>query len=308
MPQLIGMDEAGYGPNLGPLVITATSWTMADDPRECDLFDLLSDVVTRTTGDVDRRLHVGDSKQVYSPAKGLRSLELTVLAILRAAEVPTDSFHSLWHAVAVERTSAADVEPWHADGDFPLPVACDAAILDRLSRRLMDCLNRCDVEPPRVACEVVLTERFNSLTIASGSKGQMLSRLSISLLRHLWNPDGHSGAFIICDKHGGRNRYDELLAEVVDGQMIFCTAEGRELSAYRIGKPKCDFKHKRRLISRSPSPRWCQNMSANWRCWHSISSGIGICPTSNRRRAIPPMRNGSRPTIAEKQERIEHPR
>jgi ribonuclease HII len=28
---LIGMDEAGYGPNLGPLVVAATAWEVADE-------------------------------------------------------------------------------------------------------------------------------------------------------------------------------------------------------------------------------------------------------------------------------------
>ena len=28
---LIGMDEAGYGPNLGPLVVAATAWGVVED-------------------------------------------------------------------------------------------------------------------------------------------------------------------------------------------------------------------------------------------------------------------------------------
>jgi hypothetical protein len=31
---LIGMDEAGYGPNLGPLVVAATAWEVADGPSQ----------------------------------------------------------------------------------------------------------------------------------------------------------------------------------------------------------------------------------------------------------------------------------
>ena len=32
MPYLIGMDEAGYGPNLGPLVVSASVWQMTLRP------------------------------------------------------------------------------------------------------------------------------------------------------------------------------------------------------------------------------------------------------------------------------------
>ncbi len=30
MPYLLGTDEAGYGPNLGPLVISASVWEVPD--------------------------------------------------------------------------------------------------------------------------------------------------------------------------------------------------------------------------------------------------------------------------------------
>ena len=30
---LIGMDEAGYGPNLGPLVVAATAWEVGEEAR-----------------------------------------------------------------------------------------------------------------------------------------------------------------------------------------------------------------------------------------------------------------------------------
>ena len=34
MGLLIGMDEAGYGPNLGPLVVTVTVWEVPGSPRD----------------------------------------------------------------------------------------------------------------------------------------------------------------------------------------------------------------------------------------------------------------------------------
>ena len=36
MGRLVGMDEAGYGPNLGPLVVAATVWDIPGDPAEFD--------------------------------------------------------------------------------------------------------------------------------------------------------------------------------------------------------------------------------------------------------------------------------
>ena len=40
MPYLVGTDEAGYGPNLGPLVVSATVWRV-DTLHDTDLYSRL---------------------------------------------------------------------------------------------------------------------------------------------------------------------------------------------------------------------------------------------------------------------------
>ena len=46
MAYFIGTDEAGYGPNLGPLVISATLWHVADqDVAEVDWYERLQGVI-----------------------------------------------------------------------------------------------------------------------------------------------------------------------------------------------------------------------------------------------------------------------
>ena len=47
MGYLIGTDEAGYGPNLGPLVISATAWEAPDGVGGEDLFDRLGHVIAQ---------------------------------------------------------------------------------------------------------------------------------------------------------------------------------------------------------------------------------------------------------------------
>ena len=48
MGLLIGMDEAGYGPNLGPLVVTVTEWEVPGSPREFDLWAAMSDIASQS--------------------------------------------------------------------------------------------------------------------------------------------------------------------------------------------------------------------------------------------------------------------
>ena len=57
MGYLIGTDEAGYGPNLGPLVISASVWQVPDGASAEELFHRLRPVVAASLGEAgkDRR-------------------------------------------------------------------------------------------------------------------------------------------------------------------------------------------------------------------------------------------------------------
>jgi hypothetical protein len=90
----------------------------------------------------------------------------------------------------------------------------------------------------------VLTGRFNGLLEEHGSKGVALSRTSLNLLRDVWDPDDSQPVWIIADKHGGRNRYDLLLDEILDGRMVFRVQESLEFSLYRVGKTELRFQTK----------------------------------------------------------------
>jgi hypothetical protein len=108
---LIGMDEAGYGPNLGPLVVAASAWEVVEEKgsgfgvrgsglkaegnsstsvapvkgaalSRCDLYRLLRRVVVK--GASDSHVAIADSKALYKPGLGLRQLERGVHAVLGA--------------------------------------------------------------------------------------------------------------------------------------------------------------------------------------------------------------------------------
>jgi len=72
MPWVVGIDEAGYGPNLGPLVQAAIALKLPGaDPAG---WDTLKGAVRRCGEKADGRLLVDDSKKVYTRG-GLDALE-----------------------------------------------------------------------------------------------------------------------------------------------------------------------------------------------------------------------------------------
>jgi ribonuclease HII len=235
MGLVFGMDEAGYGPNLGPLVITVTAWEVPRPPGEMDFWDSLRPIIARTHEEIKARdrLLVGDSKEVYSPARGLRILEESVLTLLSPIHPDVTSFQQLSQILTPESEEPANREPWYAE-DLPLP---HSAIIDSgLVAQWQATCQDAGIVLRGVASDLVLTERYNNTVRIYNSKGLALSRMSLALLRSLWDPDSDEPTLIIADKHGGRNRYDELLAEVLEDRFIFRLEEGTARSRYRVGK------------------------------------------------------------------------
>lgn len=245
MGLIVGMDEAGYGPNLGPLVITASVWRVPGEPRRFDLWNLLKGIVSQTPVSGSNRIHIADSKEVYSPSRGLVPLERSIQTVFGLSELRTESFRSLCNGLMNPESSRGphglNCEPWFADRDLELPAHSDEEELPELRRRLNRVCTDADIELVSVRSDVVLTERFNEISSRFNSKGAALSRLTLSLLRSVWDPDSDEQTLIIGDKHGGRSRYDELLDEQLDGQMIFRIVEGRQKSSYRVGKTELHF-------------------------------------------------------------------
>ena len=89
MAIVAGIDEAGYGPLLGPLVVSATAFRVPDDAAQADLWERFSPAVTRQATRKSGRVRVDDSKAMHKGGKGVRALEenlLPFLNLLAAAE------------------------------------------------------------------------------------------------------------------------------------------------------------------------------------------------------------------------------
>lgn len=246
---LIGMDEAGYGPNLGPLVITASLWKVPGDPRDFDFWQALQSVVSQTKPAKNSPLlHVADSKEVHSSSAGLAPLERSILPFLQLlhGENRLTSLEDLWQLLidSTEHLEEIQNQPWNSQCQFTIPTAIDTETVQQSQQELKQVLDAAGIELQAFCSEIVLPERFNERCREYGSKGVLLTRSCMQLLTRVWDRESSEPTMIIGDKHGGRNRYDQFLNEILDGEMIFRVEESTARSVYKIGNTEVRFQTK----------------------------------------------------------------
>lgn len=229
----IGTDEAGYGPNLGPLTISVTVWDVPAPAIAVDLYAVLASVIDRQSDRGKTRLHIADSKQVYTPSRGLASLETSALAMLAQTGTIPLSFSELVSRLTGGPLVADEGEPWLREGDLALPMAAALPDIQRLASELRAACLSAGVRVVALRSDLVETPRFNRECHAAGSKGVVLSRTTLNLLERNWPDDGVS-ALVICDKHGGRNQYGTLLSEAFDDLFIPRLEESAACSRYKV--------------------------------------------------------------------------
>jgi hypothetical protein len=230
MAWIIGLDEAGYGPNLGPLVMTAVGCRVPDTPHAPNLWQILRRAVRRHDEAADGRILVADSKLVYSSARGLAELERGVAGVLPQP----GTLHQLVEVVVPHVVPELHLECWYT-GTTSLPVEVDTAECRTAGLRFREECDKQEVDFGIVRSVVVPPTAFNATVARWGSKGTVLGLAMIELLRRTCENDtaDHNVSFYI-DKHGGRNHYSALLQPAFDDGMVIAHLEGAERSVYDV--------------------------------------------------------------------------
>lgn len=243
----IGIDEAGYGPNLGPLVMSAVACHVPDEHGSANLWKVLRRAVRKAAGRGVAKLPVDDSKRIYSTARGLCDLERSVLSILQGAGVwqtPDASIALAETTSAMLRTLTELVgslstrhdlidENWYR-GDSGIPVITERDEIDRGAASFAAACEEAGVAWKLFRCVIVSPPRFNGMVDRWGSKGAVLAVSLAELLQAVLPLGGGEPMSIVVDKHGGRNHYQPLLQDAIPDGWVMPLEEGMELSVYEV--------------------------------------------------------------------------
>ncbi len=265
MALLVGIDEAGYGPHLGPLVVSAAAIEFdeadsdpapqvaatTDDARpdastpDPDLWGPMRHWVRRQAAGASRRVVICDSKEAFTSAdrdRGLAILERTVLAFLAASGQRPTNLSDLLAATAAgeaardSRSAASDSPPWHRPDELRLPHRAEPADVAGAGEKLARALEAVGGRAARLWVNPAPAVRLNRLMNGSGrNKAQALFALTAELLAALRRFRPACRVRVLMDQHGGRRYYESLLAGVFPMERVEVLDESGGVSRYRVG-------------------------------------------------------------------------
>lgn len=235
MAFLAGVDEAGYGPFVGPLTIGFALFRVPD--LAADLGKILAPVAcaksARRPG--DRRLWLDDSKLVHQGPQGRARLERSVAAFRELGAPGRGSLETWIGEPPSGPARLLRAAPWHRELDVPLCPGADGGRARLDAAALARVLEAGGCALAGFGARAAPANEWNALLTRHGdNKGAAHFALTMEVVRHLLAASGSAPLRIELDRHGGRSRYGELLRAALEPDAIETHGENEAGSAYTL--------------------------------------------------------------------------
>ncbi|MFI4855759.1 MAG: hypothetical protein ACIAQF_12370 [Phycisphaerales bacterium JB065] len=246
-----GIDEAGYGPILGPLCVASSVFEVPDELVHAeagapDLWAALGPIVCRTRKEASSSCFaVADSKALklansVKRLHPLHHLEIGVLSfgsVLGDATQPAATEGELFQTLHAEPGEL----PWYAsENDRQLPLGTTADHLRLLASRLRSRCEQAGISPLEMRCAVTCERRFNDDLRRCSTKAELSFLRVASLIRRVWKSDAAQQddpatcPRVVVDRQGGRTRYAESLTRMVPDATVEVVGETAGRSVYDL--------------------------------------------------------------------------
>ncbi len=234
---LLGIDEAGYGPLLGPLVVSGAALSLPETLLRADLWAALSKAVGKEKRRLSGRILITDSKKAYTPASGIDTLRRSVLACL-AAQTETLDFpqhtQELMDTVCRQCSPRLAGYPWYQDlSSAPLGGNRDDIRLAAGVLRKTLTEHGVSLGPIRSRClDVGL---YNRQVEIVRNKAAVLFTEVCTLIQQSFDelPAGQT-LQVVVDRQGGRAGYRPVLQRMFPEMDLAIVREDDTLSSYEL--------------------------------------------------------------------------
>ncbi len=256
-----GIDEAGYGPVIGPLCVASTTLEIPIPLSPSEESHFATDIWAKFRSESPGRIHasagewraarrrgivVSDSKKakVAASARSLHPLTHLERAVLVADQLAQqgDPINGECDAPFVERLTGQYLhQPWYdASLASPAPLTTSHDHLALLTAEFRRACDAAEIAILDLSCEVLDEKLFNDAVGTTGSKADVSFSLVASQIQQIRRSaaeapqPGRSPVRIVVDRQGGRTRYTQTLVESFPDTQISVVDESAQSSLYRL--------------------------------------------------------------------------
>jgi ribonuclease HII len=245
MALLVGIDEAGFGPILGPLVVSSSSFLVPDHLLTSNLWQILKRSVAKKHKQLSGRLLITDSKKAYSKSLGIKHLQRTVLSAFECLDKKPATIAELIELLCPDCLVRLNEYPWYKGSlTDELPISdCRMTIENRKSQIedfkiasavLADDLNSNGVRLRKLKSICFDVGYYNKMMSSMRNKANVLFFATSQLIKNAFDDSPGNNVQIIVDRQGGRVHYREHLQRMFSDMELAIIREDQKASIYGL--------------------------------------------------------------------------
>ncbi len=234
MAILVGIDEAGYGPLLGPLTVSSVAISMPDSHLKSDLWQTLTKAVSKQKKNLAGRLLIADSKKAYTRSAGPTHLRRAVLATLNILNThPTNAFQ-LAQSLSGDCAQRLADYPWHKNlHNLSLDASPDDIRL--AATALKNTMTENNMHIISLASRCLDVAHYNNMVATVKNKSTVLFTAICQLIGHVFtSADPDQTIQIIVDRQGGRIAYAQPLLKMFPEMSLTIIKQEEKISSYEM--------------------------------------------------------------------------
>lgn len=239
MALLVGIDEAGYGPLLGPLVVSSVTLELPEALLRENLWDVLNKAVSSQKKGLSGRLLIADSKKAYTRKSGLGHLQRSVHCGLASAT--EDSNGMVATAEQLIRQLCPDCAPRIMDG-YPWyqtlaeqSLGLETNDIQIASGVLQRTMREHGIGLQSIRSRCLDVGFYNNRVEVVKNKSRVLFTELCSLVQDILDKNTHNETVqVVVDRQGGRINYQPELLRMFPGASLSVLRQDEKMSSYEL--------------------------------------------------------------------------